>query len=375
MREIDSSDWNRCAGDSNPFVSHQFLSALEESGCVGPGTGWGPFPAQLRDSSGRLIACAPSYLKSHSQGEYIFDYHWADAYHRLQPSLHYYPKLQVAVPFTPVPGPRLLLDKDLAEPGDKELLLQGFQRLTRESELSSAHITFCQERESETAEKSGYLSRLGEQYHWFNDDYQDFEHFLSTLTSRKRKTIRKEREKAVAQPITIHTFHGDDITPTQLKMFFRMYENTCLRKWGRPYLNLDFFQLLSQKLGRRLVIFMVRQEETQRWVAGAWNLRGRETLYGRNWGCLEHLPFLHFEVCYYRAIDYAIENGLKKVEAGAQGMHKIQRGYRPRPVFSSHHFESVEFGLAIAQYLESERHETEYRLEALTSLEPFKQGT
>jgi predicted N-acyltransferase len=358
-------------------VSHAFLSVLEESGCVGKPTGWLPFPALLRGQSGELLAAAPGYLKLHSQGEYIFDYHWADAYHRLHHDLSYYPKLQFAVPFTPVPGPRLLVRDDL--PGEQreqaqKVLLKGFQATAQSLDLSSVHITFCTEKERLAAEaEAGYLGRVGEQYHWFNEGYQSFDDFLARLTSRKRKNIKKERERANAHPVEIHTVHGGDLTSDQCLRFFQMYELTCRKKWGSAYLNFEFFRLLAERMKDRLVLFLVQSKDDGRWVAGAWNLRGDTALFGRNWGCLEHFDLLHFEVCYYRAIDYAIEHGLQRVEAGAQGMHKIQRGYRPRPVHSAHHIQSPPFQKAIAEYLHSERMETEYRLDALTSLEPFKE--
>lgn len=371
VREVKREDWNACAGDLNPFVSHQFLCALEESKCVGPGTGWLPQPLILKDARGCVRAVAPCYLKLHSKGEYIFDYHWADAYHRLVGE-DYYPKLQVAVPFTPVPGPRLLLHRETSPQEAGELILAALSERCREGGYSSVHLTFCQEQEWRMGTAEGYLPRLGEQYHWFNEGYGTFDDFLSRLTSRKRKTIRRERRIANSHPLKIETLHGDELSERQLVWLFRMYENTCLRKWGRPYLNLDFFRRIAETMPRRLVVVLVG-DLSGKPVAAAWNLRGQEALFGRNWGCLEHFDMLHFEVCYYRALDYAIEQGLSRVEAGAQGTHKIQRGYRPRQVYSLHHLESESFRRAIEQYLQSERLETNYRLEALSTLEPFKQ--
>jgi hypothetical protein len=245
--------------------------------------------------------------------------------------------------------------------------------MTQERGYSSCHLTFCSADDSDTAiQTDDYLGRLGEQYHWFNNGYETWEDFLSDLTSRKRKNIRKERQKANEHPLDIVTVHGREATQEQILRFFRMYQTTSLQKWGQPYLNLRFFQLLAKRLQDRLVLFLVRCRQSQQWVAGAWNLRGDTTLYGRNWGCLAHYDLLHFEVCYYRAIEYAIENGLSKVEAGAQGTHKIGRGYRPQPVYSVHYIPSTEFRQAIAQYLDSETEEIEYRLEALAQFEPFK---
>lgn len=376
VRSIESTDWDRCAGRENPFVSHAFLATLEECHCVGEGTGWLSFPALLKEKKGgRPLAIAPSYIKLDSKGEYIFDYHWAEAYQRLVPGLSYYPKLQVAVPFSPVPGPRLLLDPALAPEQRvvvQNALLGGLRQACQKYGFSSAHITFCEREEARAATtRSGYLQRLSEQYHWFNEDYESFSDFLAQLTSRKRKNIKKERAKANSHPLTIHTLHGQDISDEQCLAFFRMYELTSLQKWGRPYLNYQFFRTLSRRLKEKFVLFLVRDERA-RWVAGAWNLRGTDALYGRNWGALEQYDRLHFEVCYYRAIEYAIEHKLKRVEAGAQGMHKIQRGYRPQAVYSAHHIESPSFRRAIDEYLQAERTETEYRLEALATLEPFR---
>lgn len=381
VQNVPAVDWDRCAGQSNPFVSHAFLSALESCRCVGRQTGWLPFPGVLRESTGgRILAVCPSYIKLNSKGEYMFDYHWAEAYHRMgPPGSSYYPKLQVAVPFTPVPGPRLLVDESL-EPSLQEsarvALLSALKGISQKLEFSSVHITFCEPEEGSLAQsQSDFLGRVGEQYHWFNDEYETFDDFLKSLTSRKRKNIRRERAKAQAHPLNIRTIHGDEVSPQQLERFFRMYQTTSLSKWGQPYLNLDFFRTLAKTLGNKLVLFLVQSQADQQWVAGAWNLRGSNTLFGRNWGCLQHFDCLHFEVCYYRAIEYAIEHRLEKVEAGAQGMHKIQRGYRPRPVHSVHHIESESFRAAIADYLESERLDIEHRIEALKRLEPFKQSS
>jgi uncharacterized protein len=376
VARVEAAQWDACAGTENPFVSHAFLSSLEECGCVGEETGWLPYPALVREEpNGPLMGVAPCYIKLHSKGEYMFDYHWADAYHRLQGE-PYYPKLQVAVPFSPVPGPRLLVDRTLSptrQDAVRAVLLKALVQRTDDKEYSSAHLTFCSSEDLNAAgTQAAYLARIGEQYHWFNNGYKTWDDFLSELTSRKRKNIRKEREKANAHAVDIVTVHGSEVSEEQLLRFFRMYQTTSLQKWGQPYLNLRFFQTIAKKLQDRLVLFMVRSHKSGQWVAGAWNLRGDTTLFGRNWGCLEHYDLLHFEVCYYRAIEYAIANGLSKVEAGAQGTHKIGRGYRPQPVHSVHYIRPTSFRQAIAQYLDSEAEEIEYRLEALAQLEPFK---
>lgn len=372
VSSLSPEQWNACAGEENPFVRHEFLSTLEESGCVGEATGWLPRPLIARDENNTIVGALPCYLKLHSQGEYIFDYHWAEAYHRLMPSgSRYYPKLQVAVPFTPVPGPRVLLSSHADSNLGARLLKHLRDAVTHEN-YSSAHLTFCSETEFQLGLETGYLQRLGEQYHWFNDGYGSFDDFLGALSSRKRKTIRKERLIAQSHPLKIETLHGNEISERQLIAFFRMYEHTCLRKWGDPYLNLEFFRLLIQKMPREFVLVSATPKGSDSPVAGAWNLLGSNALFGRNWGALEHFDMLHFEICYYRAVDYAIEHGLARVEAGAQGTHKIPRGYRPRPVYSLHYIRAHSFRGAIEQYLKAEREETEYRLEALTALEPFR---
>lgn len=345
------------------------MLALEESGCIGGASGWLPFPALLRQEK-EILGVAPSFLKLHSKGEYIFDYGWADAYPRVVgPERDYYPKIQVAVPFTPVPGPRLLVDPNRGDPGQsRSALKSALIQMVQELNLSSAHITFCQPQEAEPS--SGYLPRLGEQYHWFNQDYQNFDDFLARLTSRKRKAIKRERRAVAELPLTIHTLHGDQVTAEQWEAFYKMYLNTSMRKWGQPYLNLEFFQSLGKRLGDRVVLFLVEREG--RWIAGAWNLRGREALFGRNWGCLEHHEFLHFEVCYYRAIEYAIEQGLARVEAGAQGTHKIPRGYQPVLVHSLHHLGDPVFHRVISDHLEEERDIVRQRQIQLRELLPYR---
>lgn len=369
--ELDGAAWDRCAGTENPFLSFAFMSALEESGCIGGRSGWLPLPALLKEAD-QVVAATPAFIKLHSKGEYIFDYGWADAYPRfLGPEHDYYPKLQVAVPFSPVPGPRFLVVPGFDPLRARKALKMALIDMVGQLEMSSVHVTFCQSQE--TADSPHYLERLGEQYHWFNRGYDDFEEFLTSLKSRKRKTIRRERRQVASYPLTIHTLHGDEVQPEQWEAFAQMYLRTSMRKWGQPYLNLEFFKILGQRLGPRLVLFLVQRDDNGEWIAGAWNLRGDEALFGRNWGCLEHHEFLHFEVCYYRAMEYAIEHRLTRVEAGAQGTHKIPRGYEPVPIHSIHHLRSSSFEQIIAEHLEEERQEYRLRRERLRELLPFRQ--
>lgn len=346
---------------------------------MGRGTAWLPFPALLRDGQDRPVAAAPAYIKLDSSGEYIFDYGWADAYERLHGPNSYYPKLQIAVPFTPVPGPRLLLHPDLDRTGReaaRAALLTAFVQLAESQGLSSVHLTFGEEDELEPATRElPYLHRLGEQYHWQNEGYGSFDDFLESLASRKRKAIRKERRIAQSHPLSFHAVHGHEASDEQWDALYAMYVRTSRQKWGRPYLNREFFRLLAQRLGEQVVLMLARREPEGRWVAGAWNLRGSEALFGRNWGCLEHFDMLHFEVCYYQAIEYAIAHRLRRVEAGAQGMHKIQRGYRPVAVHSIHHLRDPHFAAIIADYLEAEREEERERLAALDEMTPFKKAS
>lgn len=372
--EIPAAGWDALAGSENPFVSHAFLSSLEDSGCIGPGTGWLPFPALLYQGEA-LRGAAPSFVKLDSKGEYVFDYSWADAYDQLYgPARSYYPKLQVAVPFSPVPGPRLLVGNEPG-PEPRRALLAGLLEFARGQDLSGVHLTFAQQEEVALACRDGsYLHRMGEQYHWHNDGYSSFDDFLASLASRKRKALKRERRLAHEHPVSFHTVHGDQATEEQWDALYRMYIQTSRRKWGDPYLNRDFFRRLAQRMGNKVVLFLVRREPEERWIAGAWNLRGNDALFGRNWGCLEHFDMLHFEVCYYQAIDYAIAHGLSRVEAGAQGFHKIQRGYRPVAVHSAHHLADPAFARLVADYLQVERREERQRLAALEELTPFSKA-
>ena len=321
IASLPADQWDACAGSNNPFVFHAFLSAMELSGSVGPGTGWKSLPIVIEDGAGEIAACLPSYLKSHSQGEYIFDQQWAHAFE--QAGGQYYPKIQIAAPFSPVPGPRLLLrDRALAVP-----LLKAAEQLARNNGISSVHATFVDEDQLDYFREAGSMIRTDSQFHWRNDGYQSFDEFLAALSSRKRKAIRRERVKAQEDVEIVH-LTGDDIQPEHWDYFWEFYQDTGMRKWGQPYLTRIAFDLLHQKMASKLLLIFAMQDGIP--VAGALNVIGEETLYGRYWGCTREIPFLHFEICYYQAIDAAIARGLKTVEAGAQGSHKLARGYLER---------------------------------------------
>ena len=368
--EVAAADWDACAGPTNPFVSHAFLHALEESGSVSAGTGWQPRHLILDDGSGGVAACAPLYLKSHSQGEYVFDWGWAEAYERA--GGQYYPKLQCAVPFTPVPGPRLLL-RPGATAEHTDALAVGMVQLATQLGLSSVHITFPTESEWTRLGKLGFLPRLGQQFHWINNGYRNFDDFLGALASRKRKTLRKERQAVIDAGITLSTLTGDAIGERHWEAFFQFYMDTGNRKWGQPYLTREFFSLLHAAMPDKIVL--VWAEIAGKPVGAALNLRGTDTLYGRYWGTTVEAPFLHFEACYYRAIDFAIEHGLARVEAGAQGPHKIQRGYLPTRTFSAHWIADNGFRLAVANFLDSERAAMEREIMAFSEHSPYRQDT
>ncbi|TXN70461.1 N-acetyltransferase [Methylobacterium sp. WL18] len=377
LKEIGAAAWDACAfspetlaaGDEtyNPFVSHAFLSALEDSGCVARKTGWLPLHVAV-EREGTLLGVAPCYLKSHSQGEYVFDHGWADAYERVGGA--YYPKLQVSVPFTPVSGPRFLIapgaDPDEATAG----LVAGLRALRAETKASSIHVTFMREAEWERAGAAGFLQRTDQQFHWENAGYASFDDFLNALASRKRKTIRKERRDALAPGITVEHLTGADITEAHWDAFYGFYMDTGARKWGRPYLNRRFFSLLTERMADRVLLIMARRGGP--YIAGAINLIGDTALYGRNWGCIEDHPFLHFEICYYQAIDFAISRGLKRVEAGAQGEHKLARGYRPVLMHSAHDIADPAFRRAVADYLQRERAHVAEAVDVLDTLTPFR---
>ena len=376
VSEIAAQHWDACACPEatggarplDPFTTHRFLLALETSGSVGPGSGWQPRPLVARQG-GDVIAVAPVYVKSHSQGEYIFDHGWAEAYERA--GGRYYPKLQCAVPFTPVSGRRLLTRPGHEDTG-RAALLQGMIRLADGTGLSSVHMTFCTGAEVAAAEAETYLPRLTQQFHWFNRGYASFDGFLADLSSRKRKAIRKERARAQAFGGTIRALTGAAIHPEHWDAFWTFYQDTGSRKWGRPYLTRAFFDALHEMRDDVLLVLAERDDQP---IAGALNLIGRDALFGRYWGALENHPFLHFELCYHQAIDWAIEHGLARVEAGAQGEHKLARGYLPVPIHSAHWLRDKGFGEAVARYLHAERAATDEDIEILTSYGPFRSGT
>ena len=366
IADIAATDWDTCAGSGNPFVSHAFLSAVEDSGSANARTGWLPQHAVLRDAGGTVVAAAPMYAKSHSYGEYVFDHGWAQAFERA--GGRYYPKLQVAVPFSPVPGPRLLVRPNSGlEPA---ALAGALAQACRELDLSSVHATFCTEADYAALGEAGWLQRLGVQFHWHNAGYTNFDDFLGALSSRKRKTIRRERRDANACGLEFVALRGPEITKRDWAAFYEFYTSTVDRKWGSAYLTEKFFPLLGERLGERVVLMLARKDGVP--VAGALNLAGSDALYGRNWGCKGEFPFLHFELCYYRAIDFAIAHGLARVEAGAQGEHKIQRGYRPVPTFSAHWIAHSGLRRAVADFLAQERPALLAEIEALAEATPFR---
>lgn len=375
LKDISAAEWDACAcpeaadgRPKDPFTTHRFLKALEDSGSVGTGTGWQAQHLVAR-VAGQLVGVMPLYVKNHSQGEYVFDHNWAHAYQQAGGS--YYPKLQAAVPFTPVSGRRIL-----AAPGFEDMaaraLIQGAVQLTMQNNLSSFHLTFCSEREFDQGGELSLLQRKGQQFHWHNEGYADFDGFLSALSSRKRKNIRKERKVAQNFGGKIRQFTGDDIQPEHWDDFWEFYQDTGARKWGSPYLTRAFFEIAHDTL--RDDILLVICEDAGRSVAGALNFIGRDTLFGRYWGCNAHHPCLHFEVCYYQAIDYAIAHGLASVEAGAQGEHKLARGYLPKETYSLHFLANESFSAAVEDYLAAERRAVGEDIEILTSYGPFRKA-
>ncbi len=374
IAEVDAAAWDACANPDparyDPFVSHAFLSALEASGSVGERPGWLPRHLVLGDGAGRVAGVMPLYVKSHSQGEYVFDHSWADAYARA--GGHYYPKLQCAVPFTPVPGRRLLARAGADADEIEAVLAAAAQEVTIKLGCSSLHVTFLTEGEWDRLGAAGFLKRTGVQYHWSNEGYASFDDFLSTLASRKRKQVRRERADALRGGIEIEHVTGAAITEAHWDRFFGFYMDTGSRKWGRPYLNRRFFSLMGAAMAERcLLVFANRHGQP---IGGALNMIGGDCLYGRYWGSTEHVPFLHFEVCYYQAIDYAIAHGLQRVEAGAQGEHKLIRGYRPVPTYSAHWIADPRLARAVAQYLETERAEVAETIEVLDAHGPYRKG-
>ena len=362
---IPADQWDALAGTGNPFVGHAFLSALEDSGSVGPGTGWNPAPIMIEDARGTPLAAMPAWLKSHSQGEYVFDHAWADAWHRA--GGRYYPKLQIAVPFTPATGPRLLLaDEAYAAP-----LLRAAETLCAQNGLSSAHATFIEPGQRPLFERAGWLLRADIQFHWHNRGYGSFEDFLADLSSRKRKDLRKERARA-QEGVEIRHVSGGDLRPEHWDAFWVFYQDTGARKWGQPYLTREAFDLFGERMAERILLVLAFVEGAP--IAGALNFIGEEALYGRYWGCTVERPFLHFELCYYQAIDAAIARGLARVEAGAQGGHKLARGYEPVPTWSAHWLADAGFREAVADFLEREREGVAQDSLYLAGRTPFRKG-
>jgi predicted N-acyltransferase len=354
----------------NPFVSHAFLASLETSKSVGGRSGWIPQHLVVEDEHGEIHAVAPCYLKAHSQGEYVFDHGWADAYERA--GGNYYPKLQVAAPFTPVTGPRLLVKPGPNAEAARNALVAGMIELCKMRNASSVHVTFARKSEWDFLTQAGMLARTDRQFHWHNRGYKDFGDFLAALSSNKRKTIRRERRDALESGIEICRLTGSDLTEPVWDAFFEFYMDTGSRKWGRPYLTREFFSLVGEKLADRILLIMAKRNGN--YIAGALNFLGAQTIYGRNWGAVEHHPFLHFEVCYYQAIEYAIEHALRSVEAGAQGEHKLLRGYVPVPTYSAHYIAHAGLRRAVGEYLEQEREYVDAEREQLAEAAPYKRA-
>ncbi len=354
----------------NPFISYEFLYALEASGSTKIKNGWGGAHILLEDEAENLLAACPAYLKSHSMGEYVFDQGWADAYSRA--GGEYYPKLQISVPFTPATAPKLLAGDDDKAVDLKRMLASSIPELCARLGASSAHATFLTEEDKKIFLEAGFLERNDKQYHWFNENYGSFDDFLEALSSRKRKLIRRERRDALANGITIECLTGSDIKTEHMEAFYMFYMDTGSRKWGRPYLRRAFFSIIQETMPDQILLIMAKREG--QYIAGAINFIGGDVLYGRNWGCIENHPFLHFEVCYYQAIDFAIQKGLKKVEAGAQGEHKLARGYRPVTTYSAHYIADPSFRQAVANYLQEERNYIAELQDTLSEQTPFRRG-
>ena len=379
LGSVNAADWDACANPGgpacpdgerfNPFIGHAFLDALETSGCVGGRTGWIPAHVLVETPEGKLVACAPAYFKTHSLGEYVFDHGLADAFHRVGGK--YYPKLLVAVPFTPVTGRRLLVAADAPE-GAAEALTLGLRSLGKNAGASSLHINFPDAADREFLENAGFLQRKGQQFHFYNRGYKTFDDFLATLASRKRKAIRKERAEVAAAGLAIEWATGADLTEAHWDAFYSFYLDTGERKWGRPYLTRAFFTKLGAAMADRVLLVLARRKG--RLIAGALNLIGDDALYGRNWGAIEQHPCLHFELCYYQAIEFALSRGLSRVEAGAQGEHKLSRGYEPVATFSAHQFADPRLADAAADFFAREAQAVESLIEDYAEHAPFRKG-
>ena len=371
--QISAEEWDSCANPAgqpyNPFVSHAFFSALENSGSAVARTGWAARHLIAREN-GAIAGLVPCYLKNHSQGEYVFDRGWADAYERA--GGRYYPKLQASVPFTPATGARLLVRPDLDRERIRSSLAGGLIGLCQATEASSVHVTFAREDEWKFLGAQGFLLRNDQQFHWHNQAYGSFEDFLGSLNSRHRKAIRRERREALSNGISVHHLTGKEITEEAWDAFFEFYMETGSRKWGRPYLNRAFYSEIDRTMANDVLLVMAKRNN--QWIAGAINFIGSETLFGRHWGAVEHHPFLHFEICYYQAIDFAIQRGLRIVEAGAQGEHKLARGYLPQTTYSAHYIADPGLRHAIADYLKRERAYVAEAGRELTDAGPFRKG-
>jgi uncharacterized protein len=371
--DIAAEAWDACANPDpatfNPFIAHGFLKALEDAASVGGRTGWTPRHLLLKAAPDEIAGCAPAYIKTHSQGEYVFDHSWAEAFMRAGGD--YYPKLQVAVPFTPVPGRRLLVRPGAAAASHEGLLAAAVKQVVERNGLSGVHVTFLAEDQWQRLGAQGFLQRTDQQFHWGNAGYANFDEYLDSLASRKRKTMRKEREQAVAAGLDIVWLKGREITEADWDVFFAFYMQTGSRKWGRPYLNRKFFSLLAQSaVGERCLLMLAKR--AGRAVAGSFHMIGGDCLFGRYWGALEHHPMLHFEMCYYQAIDYAIQHRIARVEAGAQGEHKLARGYLPTKTYSAHYIADPGLRRAIADYLVRERQYVDAAGEELAEYAPFR---
>ncbi len=383
LADVDAAAWDSCANPPdgahdpadeaqkerfNPFISYAFLNACETSGSATARTGWSPMHVLVEDDAGALVACAPCYMKTHSMGEYVFDYAWADAYERA--GGRYYPKMQVSAPFTPAQGRRLLVRPGEGADNARAALIAGLKAVRAKTGASSIHITFPLKSECDALEDADFLSRTGKQFHFFNRGYKTFDDFLGDLASRKRKVVKRERRDALASDIEIHRLTGADITQEHWDAFFHFYVDTGSRKWGQPYLTRAFFSDIGATMAERVLLVMARRNG--RWIAGAINFIGDDALYGRNWGAVEHHPFLHFEVCYYQAIEFAISRGLSRVEAGAQGEHKLARGYAPVTTWSSHFLADKGFARAVAGFLRQEREAISDAIEVYGEHVPFR---
>ena len=370
---IPAAVWNSLVPSTNgkpdnPFLDHAFFLALEQSGCATARTGWQPQHITIADAQGKPIGLMPLFLKSHSMGEYVFDHGWANALERAGGS--YYPKLQCSVPFTPATAPKLLVPS--GDAAVEAALLSAAQQLAIQRDASSVHATFVPEAEASLIEADGWLKRVDTQFHWHNEGFASFDDFLETLSSRKRKTIRRERRDALADGITVKWLTGSDLMEHHWDAFYDFYEDTGARKWGRPYLNRKFFSLLNQTMADRIVLMLAYDGPTP--IAGAINFLGSDRIFGRNWGAIREVPFLHFELCYYQAIDFAIQHKLAVVEAGAQGEHKLARGYAPSSTYSVHWIAHPGLRAAVADFLEQERASVEHQQEMLDQYTPFRKG-